>query len=183
MLKGFRGAPVVVLVAYSLATGHTAAGHAAAPQPESEQVVSAEMKKLYMAAAAAAPQSQAQQSVIRQMAEKAANGKEVLLAMRAAVGAFPAFAGSQEDPAERQVRSLLTSKMMDFGTLDQLIEYAKQSSVYPESARPFVERMFQLAGPSSDKRVWYRIKVAAARLKVADLERQAQVKADQLAGK
>ena len=168
MLKGFRGVPLVAMVAWTLAAGNSAASNAAAPQPEAEQVVSAAMKKLYMAAAAAAPQSQAQQKVILEMAEKASNGKELLLAMRAAVGAFPASAGSQEHPAERQVRSMVTAKMMEHGTLDQLIEYATQYSVNRESAQPFVQRMFQLAGQDSDRR---------------DLERQAQARGDQLAGR
>ena len=96
------------------------------------------------------------------MAEKASNGKELLLTMRAAVGAFPAGTGSQENPAESQVRSIVTAKMMEFGTLDQLIEHATQYSVNPESARPFVQRMFQLAGQNSDTRVWYRIRLAAS---------------------
>jgi hypothetical protein len=178
MLKGFRGVPFVCVVAWTLASGNTAL-----PQPEAEQVVSAALKKLYMAAAAAPPQSPAQQKVILQMAEKASNGKELLLAMRAAVGAFPAGTGSQENPAESQVRSIVTAKMMELGTLDQLIECATQYSVNPESARPFVQRMFQLAGQNTDPRVWYRIKVAAAHLKVSDLERQAQARGDQLAGK
>src|ERR1035437_2789871 len=99
MWKGFRGVPFVVMVAWNLASGGTAASSAAVPQPEAEQVVSAALKKLYMAAAAAAPQSPAQQSVILQMAEKASNGKELLLTARAAVGAFPAGTGSQELPA------------------------------------------------------------------------------------
>ena len=77
-----------------------------------------------MAASAAAPQSVAQQKVILRMAEKASNGKELLLVMRAAVGVFPAGAGSQEQRAESPVRSIVTAKMMELGTLDQLIEYA-----------------------------------------------------------
>ena len=183
MLKGFRGVPIVAMVAWTLAAGNSAASNAAAPQPEAEQVVSAAMKKLYMAAAAAAPQSPAQHKVILEMADKASNGKELLLVMRAAVGAFPAGTGSQEHPAESQVRSIVTAKMMEHGTLDQLIEYASQYSVKPESARPFVQRMLQLADRDSDRRVWYRIRVVASRLKVGDLERQAQARGDQLAGR
>ena len=136
-----------------------------------------------MAASTAPPQSPAQQKVILRMAEKASNGKELLLVMRAAVGVFPAGTASQEQRAESQVRSIVTAKMMEFGTLDQLIEYATQYSVNPESARPFVQRMFQLGGENSDPRVWYRIRVAALRLKVGDLERQAQARGDQLAGR
>jgi hypothetical protein len=183
MLKGFCGVPFVVLVAWNLASGNTLASDAAVPQPEAEQVVSAALKKLYMAAAAATPQSQAQQKVILQMAEQAWNGKELLLVMRAAVGAFPASTGSREHSAESQVSSIVTAKMMEHGTLDQLIECATQYSVNPESARPFVQRMFQLASQSSDPRVWYRIRVAASHLKVGDLERQAQARGDRLAGR
>jgi hypothetical protein len=183
MWKGFRGVPFVVMVAWNLASGGTAASGAAVPQPEAEQVVSAALKKLYMAAAAAAPQSTAQQSVILQMAEKASNGKELLLTARAAVGAFPAGTGSQELPAKSHMRSIVTAKMMELGTLDQLIDYAMQYSVNAESARPFVQRMFQLGDRNSDSRVWYRVGVVASRLKLGDLERQARAKGDQLAGR
>ena len=183
MRKCFRGAPVVVMVAWNLASCDTAARSAAAPAPEAEQVVSAALNKLYMAASAAAPQSPAQQKVILEMAEKASNGKELLLVMRAAVGVFPAGTGSQEQSAESRVRSIVTAKMMELATLDQLIEYAMQYPVNPESARPFVERMFQLGAEKSDPRVWYRIRVAASRLRVGDLERQAQTRGDQLAGR
>ena len=151
--------------------------------PEAEQVVSADLKALYMAASGAAPRSAAQQRVILRMAEKASSGKELLLVARAAVGVFPASAESRELPAESQVRSIVTAKMMKLGTLDQLIEYAMQSSVDPESARSFVQRMFQLGSEKSDPRVWYRIRLAAFHLKVGDLERQAQARGDQLAGR
>jgi hypothetical protein len=43
--------------------------------------------------------------------------------------------------------------------------------------------MFQLGQQQSEARDWYRIKTAAVRLKVDDLERQARVRADQLAGR
>ena len=185
MWKGFRarGVPLVVMVAWNLAAGGTAASSAAVPQPEAEQVVSAALKKLYMAAAAAAPQSTAQQKVILQMAEKASNGKELLLTARAAAGTFPAGTGSQEYPAESQVRSIVTAKIIELGTLDQLIDYATQYSVNPESARPFVQRMFQLGDRNSDPRVWYRIRIVASHWKLGDLERQAQARGDQLAGR
>jgi hypothetical protein len=183
MWKGCRGVPVIVMVAWSLASGNTAAGNAAVPVPEAEQVVSAALKKLYMAAAAAPPRSPPQQKVILQMAEQASNGKELLLVMRAAVGTFPASTGAQEHPAESRVLSIVTAKMMELGTLDQLIEYATQYSVNPESARPLVQRMFQLGAQSTDSRIWYRIRIAASHLKVGDLERQAQARGDRLAGK
>ena len=183
MWKCFRGVPVVLMVAWSLASCNTVASNGAAPVPESEQVVSADLKELYMAASVAAPQSVAQQKVILRMAEKASNGKELLLVMRAAVGVFPASAGSQEQRGESTVRSIVTAKMMALGTLDQLIEYATEYSVNPESARPLVQRMFQLEGEQSDPRLWYRIRVAAFHLKVGDLGQQAQARADQLAGR
>jgi len=175
MWKRFYGVPVVLMVAWGLASCNTAKS-TAAPVPEAEQVIGAALKELYMAASAAAPRSPAQQKVILRMAEKASNGKELLLVMRAAVGVFPAGAGP-----ENQVRAIVTAKMMELGTLDQLIEYATQYSVNPESARRFVQRMFQLGDENSNPRVWYRIRVAAFRLKVGDLERQAQARGDQLA--
>ena len=183
MLKGFRGVPIVAMVAWSLASCNSAARNAAVSVPNAEQEISPAMKKLYMAAAATAPQSQAQQKVVLQMAERASNGKELLLVMRAAVGTFPAGSRSQEHPAEGHLRSMVTAKMIQFGTLDQLMEYSTQYSVNPESARRFVQRMFQLGDQDSDPRVWYRIRLAAARLKVDDLQRQAQAKGDQLAGR
>lgn len=178
-----RGVPVVLMVAWNLASCGTAARSAVEPVPEAEQAVSAAMQELYMAASAAPPQSAAQQKVILRMAEKASNGKELLLVMRAAIGVFPGGAGPREQSEESRVVSVVTAKMMELGTLDQLIEYATQYSVNPESARPFVQRMLQLAGEKSDSQVWYRIRVAAFRLKVGDLERQAQTKGDRLAGR
>ena len=183
MWKRFCGVPVVVMVAWSLASCNTAASNGAVPVPEAEQVVSADLKELYMAASAAAPQSVAQQKVIQRMTEKASNGKELLLVMRAAVGVFPASAGSQEQRGESTVRSIVTAKMMVLGTLDQLIEYATEYPVNPESARPLVQRMFQLGGEQSDTRVWYRIGLAAFHLNVGDLERQARTRGDQLAAR
>ena len=177
------GVPVVVMAAWSLASCDTAAKRAAAPVPEAEQVVGTALKELYMAASAAPPQSPAQQKVILRMAEKASNGKELLLAMRAAVGVFPGGAGPPEPGVESRVRSIVTAKMMELGTLDQLIEYAMRYSVNPQSARPFVQRMFQLGGEQADPRVWYQIRLAALHLKVGDLEQQAQARGDQLAGR
>jgi len=182
MWKHFHGVSVFILIAWALASCNSAATNAASPRPETDQAVSAALKELYLAASAAAPQSPAQQKVILQMAEKASNGKELLLVMRAAVGVFPAGT-VQAQSAESKVRSIVTAKMMELATLDQLIEYAMQYPVNPESARPFVERMFQLGGEKSDSRVWYRIRVAASRLKVGDLERQAQTRGDRLAGR
>jgi hypothetical protein len=175
MWKCFCGVPAVVLVAWNLASCSTAAKKAATPVPESDQAVGAALKDLYMAASTAAPQSPAQQKVILRMAERASNGKELLLTMRAAVGVFPAGAGP-----EKQMRSIVEAKMMELGTLDQLIEYATAYSVQPESARPFVQRMFQLGEGNSDPREWYLIRATASRLKVGDLAQQAQARGDRL---
>jgi hypothetical protein len=183
MWKRFRGAAVVVLVAWNLASCSTGEKRAAAPVPEAKQVVREALKELYLAASLAAPQSPAQQKVIRRMAEKASNGKELMLVMRAAVGVFPTDTGWQEQDAESQVRSIVTAKMMELGTLDQLIEYATQYSVDPASARAFVQRMFQLGDDNSEPREWYLIRVAARRLRVNDLERLAQARGDRLAGR
>ena len=149
--------------------------------PEAQQVIGEQMKQLYMAASTASPRSAEQQKLILRMAQKATNGKELLLTMRAAVGVFPAEPGDQ--PVARDVRSTVTSKMIQLATLDQLTDYATQYSIDPESARPFVNRMFQLGDGNSDPRVWYRIRVVAAHLKVSDLEQQAQAKGNELAGK
>jgi hypothetical protein len=155
----------------------------ARPQPEAEQVVSRSVKRFYMDAAAVAPRPPAQQKVILQMAEKASNGKELLLVMRAAVGGFRADAGSQEHPVERQVRSIVMAKMMECGTLDQLIEYATQYTVNPASARPFVQQIFRFGEGNSDPRVWYRIRISASHVNVGDLEQEAQARGDKLAGR
>ena len=145
--------------------------------------MSAALKKLYMAASAEAPQSAAQQKVILQMAEMASNGKELLLAMRAAVGAFPSGAGQQESSAASRMRSIVTTKMIHLATLDQLVGYSSQYPVAPESSRMYVQRLFELGDQSADPRVWYRIRLTASRLKVADLEQQARAKGDELAAR
>jgi len=182
MWKRLLGMPAIILAAWNLASCDVSAKKPAHPVPEAEQVVSETMKALYMAASQAAPQSPAQQKVVLKMAQEASNGKELLLVMRAAVGVFPADAGPAEQ-MERQVQSMVTRKIMELGTLDQLIEYATQYSVDPARARPFVERMFQLGQQRPEARDWYRIRTAAFHLKVSDLERQAQSKADQLAAR
>jgi hypothetical protein len=183
MWKRFSGVPLVVLVAGILASCNPAARNAAAPVPETEQAVSGSMKDLYMAASAAVPQSPEQQKIILQMAKRASNGKELLLTMRAAEGVFPALPGPGEPGVESQMRSLVTARMIQLGTLDQLIECATQYTLDPDGARPFVQRMFQLGGDNANPRVWYRIRVAAYRLKVGDLGQQAQARGDQLAGR
>ena len=114
------------------------------------------------------------------MAQKATNGKELLLVMRAAIGVFPSEA-SGEPAVESQVCSTVTAKMMQYATLDQLIDYAKVYPVYGEYTRRFVERLFELGRQTSDARAWYRIRAVAFHLKVSDLAQQAQSRGDQLA--
>jgi hypothetical protein len=179
MWKRFFGAPAVVLAAWSMASCNTTTTKTTAPLPEKEQVVDANLKDLYMAASAAPPQSAAQQRVILKMAQRAANGKELLLAMRAAIGVFPANADSEE----ARVHAIVTAKMIELGTLDQMLEYATRYPVDPQSARPFVERMFQLADANTNPREWYRIRVIARRFKLNDLEGQALARGNQLAGR
>lgn len=149
------------------------------PLPESEQVISEALKEHYMLVSKAPPQSGAQQKAVLRMARKASNGKELLLVMRAAVGVFPPGAGLQES----ELCSMVTARMMELGTLDQLLDYASRYSVDPASAVPYVHRMFQLGEGNSDPRVWRRIGLTASRLDLDDLARHAQAKVDQLAGR
>ena len=144
--------------------------------PESQQVIGESVKELYRACSAAPPQSHKQQQLVLSMAEKASNGKELLLAMRAGVGVFP-------NGQKSHICAMVAAKMMRLATLNQLIEYARLYPVNPEDARRFADRMFQLADQNRDPQIWYGIKVAAFHLKVGDLERQAQAKGDELARK
>jgi len=50
------------------------------------------------------------------------------------------------------VRSVVTARMMEPGTLDQLIEYATEYSLDQESARQLVQHMFQLRNENPDPR-------------------------------
>jgi hypothetical protein len=181
MRKYFRDALMVVAAAWILAACHTASRQAAAPTPESEQVIGSALKDLYMKVSTAPPHSPEQQKLILRMAQGATNGKELLLVMRAADGVFPAVAASGQQTPESQVRSTVTAKMMEVATLNQLVDYAVEYPVDTEHARRFVERMFELGNNTSDARVWYRIRVAAFHLGVSDLQQQAQAKGDQLA--
>jgi len=171
---------LVATFAWTLASCDGGSRKATLPAPESEQVISEAMKDLYMTAAAAAPHSLEQQKLILRMAKKASNGKELLLVMRAASGVF---SSTTDSGVENRVRSTVTAKMMQLATLDQLIEYAAGYSIGPESARPVVERLFWLGDQSRDAGAWYRIREVASGLKVSDLEQQAKVRADQLAGR
>lgn len=172
---------VTLAVACTMASCGGASRTPATPTPEAEQAIGEALKELYMAASAAVPQSQHQQKIILQMANKAANGKELLLVMRAADGVFPPaldFAGGR---IQDQVRSTVTTKMMQLATLDQLIEYATRYSIDEGRARAYVERMFELGDRNPDPRVWYRIRVAAVHWKVGDLGQKAQARGDELA--
>lgn len=174
MRKLFLGAPLVVLAAGTLTCCRDTGRTAAAPTPESEQVISNTLKDLYMAASAAPPQSAEQRKLILRMADQAQNGKELFLTMRAASGVFPAA-------DDAQLHGVVTAKMMRVATLDQLTDYAKQYTVAAGSERPYVARMIELGQGATDARVWQRIRAAASRLKVADLEKLAQAKADEAA--
>jgi hypothetical protein len=172
MRKLLLGAPLVLVAAGTLASCNISGSQAAAPQAESEQVIGNTLKELYMSASAAPPQSAEQRKLILRMADQSSNGKELLLTMRAAEGVFP---------TDAELQSVVATKMMRVATLDQMTNYAKQYAIPAESARPYLQRIFELGETQSDPRVWQRIRAAAARLKIADLEKQAQAKADQLA--
>jgi hypothetical protein len=180
-MKGFGSVLLMSTVAWTLAACHTASRQAVAPTPETEQVVSEALKQLYMAASMAPSHSPEQQKLILRMAQKATNGKELLLVMRAAIGVFPSSAASGEQAVESQVRSMVTAKMIDDATLDQMIDYAKEYAVDAHDARRFVERMMELGQNASDAHVWYRIRAVAFHLKLSDLEQQAQSRGEQLA--
>lgn len=180
MGKRLGGALLVVAAAWNLASCQADARKTSGPVPESEQVISNNLKDLYMAVSAAAPQSAEQQRTVLRMAEKASNGRELMLAMRAAQGVFPGAEASRGNTTERQLRSMVTSKMLQTATLDQLADYARQYTVDEETARPFVQRMFQLGEGNTDAREWHLIRATAGRLHVRDLEQQAQARAEQL---
>jgi hypothetical protein len=182
MWKLVVNAPLAVVGTLMLVSCHTAAKPETTNQTDSNQAISPALKELYMASSAAPPGSQAQQKTILQMAEKASNGRELLLVMRASIGVFPADGKSPEPLTERRLRSIVAAKMMKSAPLDQLIEYARNYSINQEDARPFLERMFQLAGRSLDPSTWYRIKRAALNFRVADLAQQAQARGDRLTG-
>ena len=178
MWKRFCGASVVVTAAWSLASCQSTPRKAAAPLPESQQIIHESLKNLYMSASAASPQSKEQQRSILRMAEQASTGKELLLTLRASVGVFP-----MGDPRERDFQSTVALKMIQCATVEQLADFASQYPVNAQDARPLLERMFQLGGTDSDPRVWSRIRLAAYHLKVPDLEQQAQSRVNQLAGR
>ena len=180
MWKCFSTVAVAVALVWALTSCHMASREAAAPLPESEQAIREAMKELYMAASTAAPHSAEQQRLILRMAKEANNGKELMLAMRAAVGVFPAPAAAEPGSMEAQVHSTVTGKMLRVATLDQLVDYAAQYTVGPEYARQMVERMFELGNGVADARVWFRIRATAFHLGVGDLELQARAKADEL---
>lgn len=136
-----------------------------------------------MACSAAPPRSAEQQKLLLKMARKASNGKELLLAMRAAEGVFSADASAPGSATESRFRGMVASKMIQLGSLDELIEYTMRYSINPEDARPFVQRMLQLAADNRDPRIWSRIQRGAVQWKVADLAVQAGNKRKDLIGR
>jgi len=183
MWNHFRSVFLILTATWFLAGCHTASQKAATPVPESEQVVRTALKELYMKVSTASPQSREQQKLILRMAQEANSGKELVLTMRAAVGVFPSEAGWTEESVKARVESVVTEKMRQLAALDQLIEYAAEYPVDPAQAQRYMERLFELGKDNSDPRVWYRIRATASRLKVNDLEKQAQIRGDQLANR
>lgn len=179
-MKCFGDVLLVGMVAWILPACHTASHQSIAPAPEEEQVISEAMKELYMAASTAPAQTPQQQKLILRMAQTASNGKELLMVMRAAMGVFPSAPVAAQQTLESQLRSIVTDKMMRFGTLDQMIDYAKLYPVDEKHARSFVQRTFELGNDAKDARIWHRIRSMAFHLKEPDLEQQAQARADQL---
>lgn len=173
MLKLFLGAPLLIWAAGALISCQRSEPRAAAPLPESEQVISNSLKDLYMATSAAPPQSAEEKKLILRMANEAANGKELMLTMRATTGMFGT-------PFRDEIHSIVTAKMVKVATLDQLTEYERSYHVPPASARLYGGRMFDLGKTQNDSRAWHRIRAAAFRLKLPDLEQAAQVKATKL---
>jgi hypothetical protein len=167
MRKLFLGAPIVVWAAGTLTSCQTSGHPAAAPLPESQQVISSSLKDLYMAAAAAPPKSTEKKKLILRMADKAGNGKELMLTMRAASGDF-------SSPSDGDIHTVVTAKMMKVATLDQLADFERQYHVAPAGARSYVERMFELGRAENDPRAWQQIRAAAYRLKLPDLAQAAQ---------
>ena len=183
MWKYFRCVLLVAATIWMLAACHTGSRQAARPAPESEQVISAALKELYLKVSALPRQSREQQELVLRMAREASNGKELLLVMRAAVGVFPSNTEEAEESVEDQLQTVVTAKMMKLATIEQLIGYAEEYPVDERQARHYVERMFELETASPDARSWYRIRAAAGRLKVTDLEQQAQTRGDELTAK
>ena len=168
---GKRSFALLTILFPWLLVGCHSVSRTAAPVPESQQIISAEIKNLYMSVSAAAPHSPEQQELVTQMVDRSTSAKELLLTMRAVDGVF------SSDEAVAPVRATVTSKMMQVATLDQLSDYATRFGVDPTQARAYVERMFQLASEVTDSRAWHRIRLTAAHLRQADLERAAAARA------
>jgi len=166
--------------ASTLAACHTASRQTSRPMPEEQQVIGERIKELYMKVSMAPARSPQQQKLILSMAGQAANGKELLLVMRAANGVFAAK-GPDGNTLEQSLLPAVTVKMMEVATLEQLIDYAVEYPIGSRQARRLAERIFELGDENRDSRVWHRIKAAAYHLGTHDLERQAQVRAEQLA--
>lgn len=182
MVQCFRNAVVVGAGAWMLAGCQTVSQRADGPTPETEQVISDSIKQLYMDVSTSSPQSVGQQKLILRMAEKASNGKELLLVRRAAEGVFPPSV-TVEPNIEKQVQSMVTGKMIRCATLEQLLDYAAGYSADSSDATALVARMFELGRESPDARVWYRIRAVSLHLRLKDLAQQAQAKGDALAAR
>ena len=180
----FNLPPVLALLAGLASCHDSPKTEAAAPGPSgAQQAVSPQVANLYMAVGAAPRYSRRQQDLLRQMATDASNGKELLMVMRAEAGVFRSEQNAEDQLAEHRIRSTVAAKMMQVAALEQLTEYAMRYPVNPEDARPLAQRMLDLAGSSSDPRVWYQIVRAAKAMRVHDLAQQAQTKGDLVAGR
>lgn len=176
----FGNALPILAAAWIMASCQTASQKAAAPTPEPEQVVGDAVKDLYMHVSMAPRQSREQQTLILRMAQRASNAKELFLVMRASAGVFPAGDSPAGQEVQRQVQSTVTGKMLKWATLSQLIDYATAYPADGGDGRVLIERIFELGKDTTDARVWHRIRAAAFHLRINDLERQAQVRADAL---
>ena len=92
------------------------------------QSISPAVEKLYMAHAGAPDHSAVQRGLVEQMAEKAGNGKELLLTMRVIAAVFSTPGSPEDRAAERRVRALV-AEMVRAATLEQLHEYAMRYAI------------------------------------------------------
>jgi hypothetical protein len=166
------------LLAAALSVGLTGCGSSPRTQEPASaagdrQSIGPEMKRLYMACSAAPRQSPQQQKLVRQMAETASNGQELLMTMRASIGVFPGDAAASVQKEEHAVRSLVAAKLIKAGNLEELTQFAVQYTVNREDSRPLVERMFELASANRDPAQWQQVARAARGVSALDLAQQA----------
>jgi hypothetical protein len=177
MWKLIHGIPLSVVLIGLTACQHAPEEPGYPNASPASQSISPAVEKLYMAHAAAPQHSAAQRGLVEQMAEKAGNGKELLLTMRVIAAVFPTPGSPEDQAAERRVRALVAEKMVRVATLEQLHEYAMRYAMTPVEGRAVVERMLQLAGNRSDPQTWNMIKRAARSVKADDLAQKAQAQA------